>query len=310
MTPLDLGEHSYSSRVVDEHRLAQATDAQPFADEAVVVLRELLQSVTLVAGIERLNEDGQPRTLSRDEAVLAGLMVRCLKLHQGLLQFCTPPRMELFGFLLRGATETAVNLRYLLEHGTPELFEAFVRASLRLDKQLHDRIEARVADRGGTVMPMEHSMLAGIERAFKVAGVELDDVDAADHSAWSPRGAYGRFEATGLKELYGPYFGVQSNYVHGNWHELYDHHLTVQPDGGFLPDLSFEEELQPQPLLAAVDVLADAAVRYLQAAAPASVHRETLEDRIASCGERAQLITRAWERFRQSMSGLSHAPGS
>jgi hypothetical protein len=213
--------------------------------------------------------------------------------------------MELFIFLLRGATETAVNLRYLLEQGTPEVFEAFVRSSLRLDKQLHDRIHAKVAARGGTVLPMEHTMLAGIERAFEEAGVDLADVDANDRSAWSKRGALGRFEAVGLKDLYGPYFGVQSNYVHGNWHELYDHNLTVAPDGGFLPVLSFEEELRPQPLLAAVDVLSDVAVRYLSAAAPASVHRDTLEDRIGFCAEKAQLITQAWSEFRQTMPGLS-----
>ncbi len=210
-------------------------------------------------------------------------------------------------FLLRGATETAVNLRYLLQQGTPEVFEAFVRSSLRLDKRLHDRIQAKVAARGGMVLPMEHSMLAGIERAFKVAGVDLGDVDADDRSAWSKRGAFGRFEAVGLKDRYSPYFGVQRSYVHGNWHELYDHNLTVQPDGGFLPDLSFEEELQPQPLLAGVDVLADAAARYLGAAAPPSIHRETLEDRIGFCAEKAQLIARAWERFRQTVPGLSGA---
>ena len=307
MAPLDLGQHKYSSRVVDEAALAKATEAEPFADEALDVLRELLQSVILVAGVERLDANGRPRTMSRDEAVLAGLTVRCMKLHEGLLRCCEPPRMELFIFLLRGATETAVNLRYMLEHGTPEVFEAFVRASLRLDKQLHERINAAVVARGGTVRPMEHNMLTGIERAFQVAGVELDDVDAANHSPWSRRGAYGRFDAVGLKDLYGPYFGVQSNYVHGNWRELYDHHLTVQQDGGFLPALGFEEELQPQPLLAAVDVLADAAVRYLRAAAPPSAHRDALEDRIGFCAEKAQLIAGAWERLRQSMPGLSAA---
>jgi hypothetical protein len=58
MAPLDLSQHSYSSRVVDEAALAEATDVKPFAVEALDSLKELRQSTTLVAGVERLDADG------------------------------------------------------------------------------------------------------------------------------------------------------------------------------------------------------------------------------------------------------------
>jgi Family of unknown function (DUF5677) len=229
MEPNGLEDCAYSSRVVDDDALARAASDEPFAHEAVAVLKELLQSVTLVARVRRVDQEGEPRSLSRNEAILAGQMVRLAKLHQGLLEYCSPPRMELFAFVLRGAVETAVNLRYLLEHGSPDVFDAYVQDSLRLDKQLHDRINETVKARSGAVMPMEYGLLEGIERAFRTAGVALDGVSAKSRAAWTEGGIKGRFTALGLERLYASYFAVQSNYVHGAWQELYEHHLTMRP---------------------------------------------------------------------------------
>lgn len=91
MEPRGLEDCSYSSRVVEEQALAGARDEEPFAREALAVLEELLQSVKLVARVRRVDTDGRPRTLTRNEAILAGQMVRLAKLHRGLLQFCDPP---------------------------------------------------------------------------------------------------------------------------------------------------------------------------------------------------------------------------
>jgi hypothetical protein len=302
MEPRGLEDCSYSSQVVDDQALARATNEEPFAREALAVLEELLQSVTLVARVRRVDQDSQPRTLSRNEAILAGQMIRLAKLHYGLLQHCSPPRMELFSFLLRGAIETAVNLRYLLKHGTPEVYDAYVRDSLRLYKKNHDRVMEEIRARGGTVMPMEHWMLEGIERAFRVARVELDSVDGNEPRGWTKRGARGRFKALGLEDWYAPSFGVQSNYVHGAWQELYEHHLIVQPDGGFVPRPDFEG-LAPQPIIMAIEVLGGASVDYLRAAAPPSDDRDVLEDRINFCGEKGQTIREAYRCFRGMPEG-------
>jgi hypothetical protein len=302
MEPRGLEDCSYSSRVVDDQALARATNEEPFAREAVAVLEELLQSVTLVARIRRVDQDGQPRTLSRNEAILAGQMVRLAKLHHGLLQYCAPPRMELFSFVLRGAIETAVNLRYLLEHATPEVYDAYVRDSLRLYKKNHDRVSEEVRARGGALMPMEHWMLEGIERAFGAAGVEIDSVDGNEAPGWTKGGARGRFKALGLEDLYAPSFGVQSNYVHGAWQEVYEHHLIEQPDGSFVPRPDFQG-LAPAPIIMAVDVLAGASVDYLRATASPSDDRDVLEDRINFCGQKGRTIREAYRRFRGMPEG-------
>jgi Family of unknown function (DUF5677) len=292
---LGLGDFDYSSQVVDEQSLLSATDEEPFSRESFEVLKELAQSVVLTAGVQRLNSQGQPRPLTRDEAILGGLMARCAKLHDGLLQSCTPQRMEHLNFFLRGVTETAVTLRYLLENGGPELFESFVRYSLRVDKQLFDQIKGNITDRGGVVLPIEDRLLEGIEKAFRVAGVDMGSIDAADRSSGWPN-IYRRFEALGLKDSYVSMFGVQSHYVHGNWHDLYAHHLAVDAEGGFQVEVRFGA-IRPQPLLAAIVVLTDASLRYLCVAADPSDDRAVLEDRLAFCGEKARTIEALHERF-------------
>ncbi len=296
--PAGLEACGYSSRVLDDDALARATSVEPFAREAVDALDELYQSTALVARVRRIDHDGQPRALSRNEAILAGQVVRLAKLHEGLLSHCSPPRMELFAFVLRGAIETAVNLRYLLERGSPEVFDAYVRDSLRLDKHFYERINEEVHARGGMVMPMEYGLLEGIERAFRAAGVELDDIDAQARPGWTKGGVRGRFKALGLESLYAPYFGAPSNYAHGAWQELYEHHLIAQPNGHFLPRPEFENDPGVPLLVMATEVLAGASVEYLRDAAPESSERDALQNRIEFCAAKGKAIRAAYRRFR------------
>jgi hypothetical protein len=209
-------------------------------------------------------------------------MVRLAKLNRGLLRLCDPPQMELFGFVLRGAIETAVNLRYLIEQADAATYDAFVRDSLRLEKELHDRIKAKVEARGGMVMPMEHGMLVSV-------GARVGSMDGSRLWVW--KGC--------MEQL----FGVHSNYAHGAWQELYEHHLVALEDGSFLPQPA-SEGLSASPLFVAVDVIASASVSYLRASAPECMDRDILEGRISICGDNAVRIRHIYRRFRGMPEGI------
>src|SRR2546422_778407 len=114
---LGLGDFDYDSRVVDEDALRLATSEEPFCREAFECLKELAQSVVIVAGTHRVDDAGAPRLMTRDEAILAGLMARCAKLHIGLLWATSERKMELLNFFTRAVVESAVNLWYLIEFG-------------------------------------------------------------------------------------------------------------------------------------------------------------------------------------------------
>jgi len=299
MEELDLGSVDYRSRVVDEVALAAATSEEPFAREAFECLTELAQSVAVTASIVPLDENGQPRGLTRDEAIVSGLMVRCMKLQFGLLSATSEQKMELLNLSIRSVVETAVNLRYLLEFGTSEVFERFVRYSLRTDKKLYEQIHADIAARGHEI-PFERRIIDGVERAFEAAGVKLEAVDAAARWNWSAGGVWGRFEALGMRDLYVPLFGTQSHYLHGNWHDLWAYHLTSREDG-FVVDTTFGA-IRPQPLILGTLVLGDASIRYLQKVVPHSLDRDVLEDRLAFCIEKVRLIGERYEAFRARRS--------
>jgi hypothetical protein len=158
-------------------------------------------------------------------------------------------------------------------------------------------------------MPMEYGMLESVEETFRGAGMRLEDFDAKAGSAWSGGGLRRRLKALGLTDLYEPYFRVHSSSVHGNWYELYGHHLHTQPDGGFLPKLDFEDALQAPLLFTAVDFLCGAGAAYLTTAAPPSDDRDALEGRVAFCGQKRQVITDMYRRLRQGgTSAQAEAP--
>src|SRR5204863_4070074 len=140
---------------------------------------ELSQSITVVAGLRRADAAGEIRPMTRNEAILAGLMVRCSKLQHAILAAAEQERIELLSFGLRGITEAAVNLRYLLECGADQEFDDFVRDSLRVDKKLEERILDNAARRSGVLLPIEDRMLTGIDRTFQVAGIDPASVDTS-----------------------------------------------------------------------------------------------------------------------------------
>jgi Family of unknown function (DUF5677) len=286
---IGLADVSYESEVIPKDWLDIADDEEAFDLAAFRNLKELLQSTRIVAGLHRIDDLGQPRDLTRNEGILAGLMVRCAKLQEGALRVCEPPMMELLLFFQRGITESAVNLAYLSECGTSELYDAFVRDSLRSDKARFDEIQANIAERGGVLLPIEDRMLKGIEGSFARACIDLDSVNVQDRrSAWSPKGIFGRFQAIGYEERY-PIYEIQSGSQHGSWHDLATYHLKDGVDGGFAPDPDFSA-IRPIPLLLATEVLADAAKRYLWDVVPETCERDVLEDRIRICHQKGQEI--------------------
>jgi Family of unknown function (DUF5677) len=286
---IGLAHVSYESEIVPKEALEISDTEEAFDLAAFRNLKELLQSTRVVSRLLRVDDLGRPRDLSRNEAILAGLMVRCTKLQEGALRVCEPQMMELLLFFQRGITESAVNLAYLVECGTSELYDAFVKDSLRVEKARLVEIERNVAERGGVILPIEHRMMEGIEAAFAKGEIELDGVSVEGRrKAWSPKGMFGRFQAIGYEDRYAIY-EIQSGSQHGNWHELSTYHLNHGEHGGFIPNLDFSA-IRPIPLLLATEVLADASKRYLRDVVPDNEERAVLEDRIEICHQKGQEI--------------------
>jgi hypothetical protein len=90
--PIGLANISYWSRMVDTDRLGAATDETSFDQAAYDIITELVQSVAVAACLVRQDDSGSPRPMTRNEAILAGLMVRSLKLQRGMIEMSEPSR--------------------------------------------------------------------------------------------------------------------------------------------------------------------------------------------------------------------------
>jgi hypothetical protein len=241
--------------------LERSDDDDDFAEAAFHVLMDIGQILSIVLSTAR-TEDGSPGRLERNEAIVGGLLVRCYKLLHGLLDAASKQRLELVMYFVRGIAEAGVNARYLLAKDDSETYDDFVRYSLRTDLELREKIDANIAARDGEVLPIEERMLAGIENSFRLGEISPESIDlAVRRQKWSQDSIYGRFTVLGLGDLYLAFFGVPSGYSHGNWHELYAHHLRHYDDGFELaPDWS---PTRPQPLAATGVMLLGATRDYL-----------------------------------------------
>ncbi len=173
-------------------------------------------------------------------------MVRFGKLLGGMLSELSRKRQELASLYLRLSAECAINLMYLIKKDSDDVYESYVRYSLRHEKSLLERIQSSVDERDGSELPIERRMRESILESFMSAGVNREDVDSSERTNWGGDSIYGRCNAVGLQSLYLAIFSGGSHFIHGNWQDLFDSHLVQRDDGLFLPNTDWG---RPRPQL-------------------------------------------------------------
>lgn len=119
--------------------------------------------------------------------------------------------MELLNLFIRPLIESAVNIRFLIEHGTPEVFDDFVRYSFRTERRLRERIQAHTAEAGGVASPIQNRILNSISRTFDQRGPGSGGTLDGGLANEDPRSV----RTSGLNDHYLFQFAVQSHYMHG-----------------------------------------------------------------------------------------------
>jgi hypothetical protein len=196
---------------VTAEKLSTFSSEEDFTGLSVDLLVEVGSFVRVAACIS----PGDTRRWNRDQAIVAGNVVRLYKLISALLDQTSQRRRETTFIFARLAFEAIVNVRYLIEFSCPELFDSYIRHSLRHEKRLYDRIKSNIAARGG-VLPIERRMLASIERAARTSGMSLSDVSANKPKNWGNKNLFERAKAVGLDTAYPAAFGGGSHTVHGS----------------------------------------------------------------------------------------------
>lgn len=190
----------------------------------------------------------ETKAWNKDQAVLGGHLVRLYKLISGMLDQTCQHRREISFMLARMAFECIVNLSFLLKNYSPDLLSSYMKYSLKHEKKLMKTITDNIENRGGAKLPIEERMLKSIESTFEISGINPEDINARELRNWGNKNIYEKAEDVGLGEAYLAAFGGPSHGIHGNWHDLLEHHLEKNSDNYFSPYFEWHNP-RPQYLI-------------------------------------------------------------
>ncbi|MCB1442715.1 MAG: hypothetical protein KDJ72_06800 [Methyloceanibacter sp.] len=283
---------------VDDEVIATFTSEDDFNELTVELLKEVGSFVCIAASA--LPAD--TKRWSRNQAIYGGHLVRLFKLISTLLDQTCQLRRETTFIVSRLAYETAVNLAYLIENGSNELFDDYIRYSLRQEKKLYELIETNIAERGGIRLPIEDRMLASISAAATKSGFSITELSPTEPKSWSGKNLRERAKSVGLEPIYLAAFGGGSQHVHGNWMDLLEYHLDEEGDG-FVPSLEWHRP-RPQIGLAIALVTTDVVSRFFRFV-EAFEEVDGLEERLGDLWNRVRRANVGHERFLSSRTGVS-----
>jgi hypothetical protein len=290
------GEGESPEDYYDRRELETADDERAFDLTCTRLLNALAKTVTQAAQVLPIDESGRTRPWNRDEAVLAGMVVRCSKLLRAYAQNFEQRRLEVCNYLGRGLVETTVDLRYLLQMGTPETFQRFVAYSFVSDLKRRAEIQNNIDARSGVVLPIEERMLAGIQRRLDQAGITSDEVPSSPRDSWAGS-VRDRLRKLGMEQMYQGAFAGPSAYTHGSWHELAVYHLDEADDRtGYYPDVAFSD-VRPQPAGMLAIVMTEAVTEWLFKCLPETEARDALLSRLMAMHDASAEIEQLHENF-------------
>lgn len=185
------------------------------------------------------------RGLKRNDAMLAGLMVRGAKLFEGIFDMARQMKMEFAHIFIRCLMETSVNLLYLLNKDA-SYFETFVNASFRREIEILQDIKKRA--KGRPLTPREERMIDSIEGTAKDSEVNLEEV--ARKKPWKKRknarppsykpDTREMMENIGWEETYLYSYASPSHAIHGDWRDIRFYHVLFR-DGRYCPNPRWRE---------------------------------------------------------------------
>ena len=293
---MTLKDFNISRADCNVNELEKTNNNGDFIYAGVELLKELAQYVNIISCITEVTDKGEPRGWTRNEAILAGLLIRCTKLLSGYLNAICDNRMEISNVLLRSIVETMVNLKYLLSFKSNQLFDDFVLYSLKTESKEYKRIEDNIKQRG-TELHIERRMKKSILNSFEESGVTLDQIDDPRKRLW-PTQIIERFKKLELEHMYLPLFGIQSHFTHGNWQELLSYHLEYC-DGQFFPRPGWHSPA-PQPILGIGVIVGKTTEQFLDTVVPNSADKNMLNMCLVDCVNRIIQVDKVHENFLQA----------
>jgi hypothetical protein len=229
-----------------ESEINEFDDYHQFMDASVNLLKQTIELLWILIGIGYCDENGEPKEITKDEAVVAGNINRFIKLNTSFLQNICEGKIEIASILSRCIGETYVNTKYLLSNSEEKVIRNYIKYSLITEKELWNKIKENIEKRGGETKHIEFRMNESIKRSFDKSDFELDEVRRS--SKW--KSISKRADEVAGTEFYSIFYGISSHSIHGNWQDILTYHLT-NSGNGFKLNLKWNDA-QPQLIDATV----------------------------------------------------------
>jgi len=239
-------------------------DNDQFMEASIELLKQTIELLWILIGIGYCDENGEPKEISKEEAVVAGNINRYIKLNTSFLQNICERRSEIASILSRCIGETYVNIKYLLGNFEERVIRNYIKYSLITEKELWNKIKENIKKRGGEAEYIEYRMNESIKRSFDKSDFLLDEVNRS--SKW--KSISKRADDVAGDAFYLIFYGISSHSVHGNWQDVLTYHLT-NSGNGFKLNL---EWTQPQPQM--IDAFVSMNLDLVEALAEKFANRE------------------------------------
>ena len=243
-----------------------------------------------VASAAYVGYPGDTVKLERNQAICAGLLVRITKLMTSVVKLSSGlEHGETVQLLNRCIIESIVNVRYLLLKDSGEVYDKFVKSSLRPERELYDIIHENVRLRGRERLVIEERILKSILNKCQSSGVTIEEINPKAGS-WGGS-LQDRVKALGFGErAYTVLQGIPSHAIHGTWMDLLNNHL-LRRESAFEPNfdhLKTEGELLWPVAFLAAEAARDYLDKYF-----GRQHAETLYERLDSVQERLMKVAKS-----------------
>lgn len=202
-------------------------DENQFMDAYVELLKQTIQLIWIIVGLKYCDKDGKSIPIKKDDAVVAGNLVRLIKLNTSFLQNVCEGKLEICFILNRCIAETQVNVKYMLIEGEERVRKNYIKYSLITEKELWNTISENISKRNGDVLPIENRMKISIQKSFDKSDFDIEEVKRS--SKW--KSIANRAETVAGDLFYNVYYGISSHSVHGNWQDILMNNLKKTDDG-------------------------------------------------------------------------------
>ena len=293
---MTIDEMEYNKTPLEIEKIRKYTSEDDYMKLVVEMFKEMITIIRYNSNALRLDENNYPRRWTRDEAILGGMMVRLTKILMGIIDLTCQRKWEIAYILVRPAIETCVNLKFLLKHKSEELFQEYIKYSLKVEKEYLELVESNVKERE-TELPIEMRIKKSILQSFSDSGYTPDDIEPKKIKRLWGINIYERFKAIGWENYYLISFLLPSHAVHGNWEDILRNHLEKIPTG-YKADSSWTNP-RPQPLLALIIIALEVNKDYIIDLLPESNDRKTVLYRIDDLDGRSRNLLNLHEQFLQ-----------